>query len=317
MFNLYCFNIVHNESMQTLSMSSPASQPLIFGEVLFDEFEDGSRVLGGAPFNVAWHLKGFGLDPLFISRVGNDEAGQQVVDLMGQWGLNCDGIQHDSQYSTGRVTIKLVDAQPEFDILYPAAYDYIEAGDIETILSAAKPSLIYHGSLAARSTVSLQTVLALKAKGVPAFVDINLRDPWWNDEQVAKLVHGVAWVKLNDDELRRLSPDKGARLREQAETFLHDHQVKNQVVTRGAQGAWLFSVDNFIDTEPVEVFNMMDTVGAGDAFSAICLLGIIRQWPAETVLKRASMFASAVCEQRGATILNQAFYDDFIKQWQP
>ena len=297
-------------------MSSPTTQPLIFGEVLFDEFEDGSRVLGGAPFNVAWHLKGFGLDPLFVSCVGNDETGQQVIDSMSHWGMNCDGIQHDSHHSTGRVTIKLVDGQPEFEILHPAAYDYIEVGDVETIYSAIKPSLLYHGSLATRSAVSLHTLLALKAKGVPTFVDINLRDPWWNEEQVTKLVHDIAWVKLNDEELRRLSQDKNARLREQAETFLNNHKVKNLVVTRGEEGAWLVCEDNFIETEPVAVLNMMDTVGAGDAFSAICLLGIVKQWPAETGLKRASMFASAVCEQRGATSLNQAFYDDFIKRWQ-
>lgn len=297
-------------------MPLPESQPLIFGEVLFDEFDDGSQVLGGAPFNVAWHLKGFGLDPLFVSRIGNDETGAQVIRAMRHWGMNCDGIQHDSHHPTGRVTIKLVDAQPEFDIRSDAAYDYIETGELETAYTSIKSSILYHGTLAARAKSSSQTLQALKAKNIPTFVDINLRDPWWNEQQVAQLVQGVEWLKLNEDELQRLSKHKKATLPEQAKTYMDDFRVKNLILTRGADGAWLFSDDNLIETEPVEVFNMMDTVGAGDAFSAVCLLGIVNQWPARDKLQRASMFASAVCEQRGATILDQAFYDDFTRQWQ-
>lgn len=297
-------------------MSLSVSQPLIFGEVLFDEFDDGSQVLGGAPFNVAWHLKGFGLNPLFVSRIGKDETGKQVQKAMSHWGMNCDGIQQDSQHPTGRVTIKLVDAQPEFDIRSDAAYDYIKSDELDTVLSSITPSILYHGSLAARAKNSSQSLQALKARNIPTFVDINLRDPWWNQQQVAQLVQGVEWLKLNEDELQRLSKNKQAMLSEQAEEFLDEFQVKNLILTRGADGAWLFSEDNIIKTEPVQVFNMMDTVGAGDAFSAVCLLAITNQWPVKTGLQRASMFASAVCEQRGATVLDQAFYDDFTRQWQ-
>ena len=50
---------------------------VIFGEVLFDDFPDGA-VLGGAPFNVAWHLQAFGLHPVVISRTGNDAQRDQM-----------------------------------------------------------------------------------------------------------------------------------------------------------------------------------------------------------------------------------------------
>ena len=60
-------------------------RPWIFGEVLFDCFPDGSRVLGGAPFNVAWHLQALGLEPLFLSRVGRDAAGREIRTAMGEW----------------------------------------------------------------------------------------------------------------------------------------------------------------------------------------------------------------------------------------
>ena len=85
------------------------SRPVIFGEVLFDHFPDGSRVLGGAPFNVAWHLRGFGANPLVISAVGGDSEGREVLERMTSWDLATDGIQTDEEHPTGRVTASIVD----------------------------------------------------------------------------------------------------------------------------------------------------------------------------------------------------------------
>ena len=82
-------------------------RPLIFGEVLFDAFPDGSRVLGGAPFNVAWHLRALGLDPLLVSRVGADGAGDEVLRAMHDWQLDVSGVQRDPNHPTGRVPVTL------------------------------------------------------------------------------------------------------------------------------------------------------------------------------------------------------------------
>lgn len=80
-----------------------SSQPCIFGEVLFDQFPDGRRVLGGAPFNVAWHLQAFGEAPIFISRVGRDEDGASILGGMQKWGMDVVGMQMDEKLPTGRV----------------------------------------------------------------------------------------------------------------------------------------------------------------------------------------------------------------------
>ena len=95
----------------------PAGRPAVFGEVLFDRFEDGSSVLGGAPFNVVWHLQGFGLEPLLISRVGNDRLGEQVIAAMESWGMDTRGIQFDKDHPTGTVNVTLNNGQPTFDIV--------------------------------------------------------------------------------------------------------------------------------------------------------------------------------------------------------
>jgi len=103
-----------------------SKQLCIFGEVLFDEFPDGNRVLGGAPFNVAWHLQAFSQTPLFISRVGNDSEGSQICKSMLNWGMNIDALQTDEKLPTGKVIVELEDGEPSYDIIAPAAYDAIE-----------------------------------------------------------------------------------------------------------------------------------------------------------------------------------------------
>jgi len=101
-------------------------RPVMFGEVLFDMFPDGSVVLGGAPFNVAWHLQAFGLSPLLISRVGADALGRQVSAAMQEWGMDRSGLQLDSAHPTGTVSISFSDGEPKFDIVPNRAFDYIE-----------------------------------------------------------------------------------------------------------------------------------------------------------------------------------------------
>ena len=105
---------------------------VIFGEVLFDCFDD-EAVLGGAPFNVAWNLRGFGLDPVLISRVGADGRGEAVRTTMGSWGLDARGLQTDTGRPTGMVTITLEGGEPTFAILPDQAYDRIDAGEAEPL----------------------------------------------------------------------------------------------------------------------------------------------------------------------------------------
>ena len=91
-------------------------RPVIFGEVLFDHFADGSRILGGAPFNVAWHLRGFNSNPLVISAVGDDAEGREILERMTSWDLMTHGVQVDRKHPTGRVTATVVDGENRFEI---------------------------------------------------------------------------------------------------------------------------------------------------------------------------------------------------------
>lgn len=284
----------------------------IFGEVLFDHFPDGTRVLGGAPFNVAWHLQAFGQAPLFISRVGNDPEGAAVRQAMQDWGMDTDGLQTDAQRPTGRVSVAFVEGEPEYDIVAPCAYDAI----VPTPGNDQHYRLLYHGSLALRDETSRQTLAALRANRPDIlFLDVNLRSPWWERQAVLEMLEAAHWVKLNTDELALLSP-AGNKHAPSAADFLAAHALEGLVLTHGAQGAEVLTASGeHIQVRPARATEVVDTVGAGDAFAAVVILGLAHAWPLDLTLQRAQDFASRLVGRRGATVRDPAFYQPLIETW--
>jgi fructokinase len=286
----------------------------IFGEVLFDHFPDGISVLGGAPFNVAWHLQAFGQQPQFISRVGDDATGKLIRSAMQSWGISLDYLQLDSDYPTGQVQVTLIQGEPAYAILPDQAYDHIQMHDLE---DNADLGILYHGTLAARSAISRQTLASLKAlRPGKIFIDVNLRQPWWHKSDVLSLIKDADWVKLNNHELQALQ-ETGTDLRSTMENFLALYNLEGLIVTLGEAGAYgLNNKGDFISASPTTTIDVIDTVGAGDAFSAVVLLGLNLGWPLSDTMTKAQQFASAIVKQRGATIVDRGFYEPFTQAWQ-
>ncbi len=295
-------------------------RPVIFGEVLFDAFPDGKTVLGGAPFNVAWHLQGFGLQPLFISRIGTDANGEKVLQNMRGWGMDTAGIQQDSAHPTGTVEVTLNEGQPRFAILPGQAYDHIDAERTLQALGEGTYSLLYHGSLIARSAPNRETLDRLHEKfSLPVFLDVNLRPPWWDMNRISRLLGGACWAKMNDDELVRISPEgkrTSVSLENMAKQLSRTYRLEALMVTRGARGALLITDDRPVVSVPAtSVRNLVDTVGAGDAFSAVMILGLVHRWSYGDSLRRAGEFAAEICQIRGATSRDRKLYSRFRQQW--
>ena len=287
--------------------------PLIFGEVLFDCFPDGNSVLGGAPFNVAWHLQAFGMSPLVISSIGNDELGEQVEAAMTDWTMTSAGLQHDPAHPTGSVDITFIDDEPRYSIVEHRAYDYIDAASLPQM---PEKSLLYHGTLALRNPVSRETLHALKAQRTgPLFMDVNLRDPWWDRPYVLELVDDADWVKLNQDELSQLGNGDG-EVAKQADDFMRSHELSGLVVTLGDKGAIAMTDDGRLaEVSPAQQLTVIDTVGAGDAFTSVLITGLISEWPLELTLQRAQAFASMIVGKQGATVHDRDFYQALITDW--
>jgi fructokinase len=286
----------------------------VYGEVLFDHFPDGRRVLGGAPFNVAWHLQAFGLAPRFISRVGADAEGEAVLTAMYDWGMDTRFVQTDPHRPTGRVSVRIVDNEPSYDIVSNCAYDAIEPTGVDLPSGA----LLYHGSLALRSAVSRGSLDALLHSAPPAhiFLDVNLRPPWWEPEAVRALIRRADWVKLNHEELEALYPGHGESPA-QASRFLAENSLQGMVLTLGAGGAHAVTAggDSCL-VRPAQSIEVVDTVGAGDAFAAVMILGLARGWPLAQTLERAQQFASRIVGRRGATVHERDFYLPLLEAWE-
>jgi len=320
--------------------------PVVFGEVLFDHFADGSRVLGGAPFNVAWHLRGFGLDPLVVTAVGGDEPGEEARERMRAWAIRTDGVQLDGLHPTGRVAAKLVAGEPTFEIGIEQAYDYIDPNQAEaavagdsTLSVGAPPSapaagddahsasatpLVYHGTLALRGDRTWDALRrVLDATGAPTFVDLNLRSPWWTPDRLRWCVATATWLKLSQEELARVSGrptddfgDVEACARAAA-AVARTHDVTTVLVTRGQAGSLLLSEGrvSVCEGEEVDRGQIVDTVGAGDGFAAVACVGVLEGWSADEILRRGNAFAAELCRIRGATTDDRALYARHRERW--
>ena len=289
------------------------NQIAVFGEALIDQFTDGRQILGGAPFNVAWHLQAFNQRPCFISRVGCDATGDKIRTAMQAWGMAVDNLGCDSGHPTGTVQVTINNGDPGYEILADQAYDFIAAQQWDR---ERQFSVIYHGTLALRNRVSEQALqdLAERHRG-KVFIDVNLRAPWWQKEAVNQRVAKAHWAKLNHDELMHLALPQGT-LQDTMRLFRIQHELEVLVVTCGSRGASAIGpAGEFIEVAPTADLAVVDTVGAGDAFAAVLLLGMQYDWPLQLTMERAQSFASALVTQRGATVQDLNIYRPFIDAW--
>lgn len=289
------------------------NQIAVFGEALVDQFPDAQQILGGAPFNVAWHLQAFNQHPCFISRLGDDATGDKIRQAMLAWGMAVENLAYDPDYPTGTVRVTINQGEPDYEILANQAYDFISA---QQVSADRQYSVIYHGTLALRNRISAHALRDLTARHRgKIFIDVNLRAPWWQQETVNQWLGKAHWAKLNDDELMQLAARQGT-LQDTMGLFLAQHELEVLVVTCGSRGA--LAIDHsgeFAEVEPAGDLTVVDTVGAGDAFAAVLLLGIQHGWPLQRAMERAQSFASALVTKRGATVQDLSFYRPFIDAW--
>lgn len=303
---------------------------VIFGEALFDDFGH-VQVAGGAPFNVARHLAAFGAAPLLITRVGIDANGDAIQAEFARFALSEAGLQRDRLKPTGRVVVEQAGDGHRFLIEPDQAYDQIDPAAALAAIGACAPASIYFGTLAQRDAVSRTALYQLlAASGAQRYLDLNVREGQVTARGVYDSLLQADIVKVNEDELHDLfrlyhhvrlsSADmEGKEVRAACAVLLRVFKLRALVVTLGPRGAVCFEPGGAMCSalNVVPVTELVDTVGAGDAFSAIFLLGDALQWPLAVILERANAFAAAVCTIPGAVPAQRAFYDRWINSWFP
>jgi len=152
--------------------------------------------------------------------------------------------------------------------------------------------------------------------GLPVFLDVNLRDPWWTAAAVRRLLFGTRWLKLNADELEALEEEtRDLSLPERLSAARVRYALDTVVLTRGEAGATAVSADGAIDGTAPQPPTLVDSVGAGDAFSAVWIAGLLNGWPWRITFDRAMAFASLVCGHRGAVIPDRSVYSSLLDTW--
>ena len=281
-----------------------AYQVVAVGEVLWDVLPSG-RKLGGAPANFAFHARSLGTDARVISRVGDDPLGREILDRMQGLGLPTETIGVDDERPTGTVEVAVSDdGQPTYTIWEDVAWDRIEAGPLSLATCAAADAVCF-GSLARRGEVSrrgIGTLVAAAGPGTLRIFDINLRPPFVDRAVVEDSLQLANVLKLNDDELERLSEwfgldgDPARRVAGLAARF----DLGAVALTRGAKGSLLYR-DGLIAEHPGAHARVVDTVGAGDSFTAVLTLGLLEAWTLDEINHRANLVAAYVCSRPGAT----------------
>lgn len=280
-----------------------------------DRFPD-REVLGGAPYNVARHLRGFGLDPVLVTRIGNDAAGNRIWRAMERHGLSRRGVQRDPSHPTGLVEIQVDASGHRFAIAPCQAYDFIHPRVARLVALATRPALIYFGTLAQRAGSHQALRDVLHADRAHTFLDVNLRHPWVREDILCWSLGQADIVKVNTDELDEIAAMLGLAgnsPRVRGAALIEEYDLTALLVTRGERGAWWLDADGHTETmdgAPVDGF--IDSVGAGDAFAAVCLLGRLFDWPIPDTLRRAHAFAGEICRLRGAVPDDDTFYQPFL-----
>jgi fructokinase len=279
--------------------------PLVvgIGELLWDLLPDG-RQMGGAPANFAFHAQALGASSAIVSAVGDDRSGREILEELGRRGLERSGIAVVSGAPTGTVTVALdAGGIPHYTIHEGVAWDVLPwttgLGDL-----AARADAVCFGSLAQRSPVSRATIGAfLDATGPDCLrvLDLNLRQAYFSRETVHGLLGRATVLKLNDDELATVAgmlsfPGPESRV---LAALLEAYPLSLIALTKGPSGSRLFGrgVDIIDPGHPVET---ADTVGAGDAFTAALVAGMLRRKGWEEIGERANRVAAFVCSRKGA-----------------
>lgn len=274
------------------------------GEVLWDIFPEGKR-LGGAPANFAYVCVALGERAAIASRVGRDELGEAALRALEERGLPPDWVQIDAAHPTGTVLVQLDErGDARFEITERVAWDYLEWTDRWRTLARSADAVCF-GTLAQRSAPARATVRnflrSTRDETLKVF-DVNLRPPFYSREVLHESFSLADIAKLNREELRivgDLFELDGSDEEMQARSLLDRFALQLVCVTRGAAGSLLVSARESIEHAAPRI-EVVDTVGAGDAFTAVLTCLYLDRRPLALIGSIANRLAAWVATQLGA-----------------
>lgn len=278
---------------------------LVIGEILWDIFPDGKRI-GGAPANFAYYMTKMETETILISRVGHDQLGFEALAVCRSEDLTIDFIQIDNVYPTGRVIVKLdKNGVPNFKIEEISAWDFINEEE-QLFQLIKKARAFYFGTLAQRNENSRKTIYNLLANANPECIkvlDLNLRSPYYDYQVIKSSLYFADILKLSSSELKIVTElfHLSGSPSDQIRFLMKEFNLKVVALTAGSKGSLIITSDRE-SRHPGFPVNVVDTVGAGDAFTAALVNGLLNNDDLDQINEFANQLASYVCTQKGAWV---------------
>lgn len=271
------------------------------GELLWDMLPTGKRA-GGAPANFCYHSMKNGADGYAISALGEDELGDELEAEVKKAGIK--HVIKRNAYPTGTVEVHLSDGIPTYDIVKDVAWDHIPfTKDMVDLVKQA--DAVCYGTLACRSQESHDTIMRLLDQvhpGTMKYFDINLRGDFYSKILIEEQLESATVFKINDEEITQLQTmfSVPGTPEEVAQWFLKQYDLDYVILTAGNEYSEVFGKGGAFSKVVTPKVEVIDTVGAGDSFSGVFCIEILKGTPLHLAHKRAANVAAYVCTKAGA-----------------
>lgn len=292
---------------------APIKSIVCFGEILWDMLPTG-KVAGGAPMNVAYHAKQFGMNAQMISAVGNDNLGKELVVFLQKKEIPTNFIHINYTFDTSTVQVTLNEkGSASYEIVEPVAWDFLFA-DESRDKAVIEADYLLFGSLICRNEANLKTLLHLADQAQTVVFDVNLRPPFYSQALIESLLQEADIVKMNDEELEIILNWYGIKgdLTNQMTFVIEKFELETLVMTQGKHGAFCMH-DGVLYTQKSFPVTVKDTVGSGDSFLAAFIynMSIGASW--QKCLEFACATGAFVATQSGGTpMISKNIILDFI-----
>ena len=277
------------------------SKIVCFGEVLWDIFPT-YKSIGGAPLNVALRLQSLQNDVSFISCLGDDKLGNELLQELQKKNIPSCYIQKNREYKTSIVNIFIdKNGNASYLINHPCAWDYIRLNNELKSLVQNSEAFIF-GSLVVRSNTSRNTLIKLLSFSKFSVFDVNLRPPHYDISSIQALMNAANFIKFNDDEISEISTSleiQGASIEQTIILIANNTNTSSICVTLGGEGAILFYENNFFYSQGYQV-EVADTVGSGDSFLATLIDALLKADDPQLAIDKACAVGALVAKNKGA-----------------
>ncbi|MBU2938548.1 carbohydrate kinase [Lacinutrix sp. C3R15] len=285
-----------------------------FGEVLWDVFPSHKKI-GGAPLNVALRLQLLNNNVSIISSIGDDEDGEKIKDYIVEQGIHVENLQVDKKLKTGIVQVILNQkGSASYNIKLPRAWDNIKLSESNKKVTENADAFIY-GSLAARNSITRNTLYTLLKIAKYKIFDVNLREPYYTIDVLNSLMQEADFIKFNDDEIFEIcqSLNFHSKVIEENISYIAEQtNTKSICVTKGSKGAVLYYNGTFYSNTGYTI-KVIDTVGAGDSFLATLISKLLNKDNPQEAIDYACAVGALVAGSEGANpIIKEEDINHFI-----